>query len=273
MADKEEARIHTVDSITKLDDFRGDVLIAGSHGGVYAGYLAAKAGLRGVILNDAGIGKDAAGIASLPSLDTIGLAATVVGHDTARIGDGADMADRGIISHVNGTAAALGCAAGQSCMAAAEAMRGGAAFGGEAPPYGEGRFLLRDEPGEPQIWGCDSASLVIAEDAGRIIVTASHGGVLAGRPDYAIAAPVLAALFNDAGIGIDGIGITRLPLLDDMGIAGGTVAADSARIGDARSSWETGRLSHVNRVATASGAEPGMTVPQFCDRIIQGRGG
>src|ERR1700722_4430575 len=94
------------DSVTRLGpEDAGKVLIGASHGGVYAANLAARAGLRAVILNDAGIGKDAAGIAGLAYLDEIGMAAATIGHDTARIGDGRDMAARGIISRVNAAAA------------------------------------------------------------------------------------------------------------------------------------------------------------------------
>src|SRR5713226_3594209 len=66
MRREEGAQILVVDSITKLDEsYRGQVLVAASHGGLYPAYLAAKAGFRGVILHDAGLGLDRAGIASL----------------------------------------------------------------------------------------------------------------------------------------------------------------------------------------------------------------
>jgi len=75
--------------------------------------------------------------------------------------------------------------------------------------------------------------------------------------------PRAAALFNDAGIGIDEAGVTRLPALDARGIAAATVAAASARIGDARSTYEDGILSRVNRRAAALGIAPGMTARDF----------
>src|SRR5471030_2175206 len=107
------------DSVTRLGpEHVGAVLVAGSHGGVYAACLAARAGLRAVILNDAGVGLDRAGIAGLAYLDGYGMAAAVVSHETGRIGDGADMARRGIVSHVNAAASRLGCAPGQACLAA-----------------------------------------------------------------------------------------------------------------------------------------------------------
>jgi len=54
-------------------------------------------------------------------------------------------------------------------------------------------------------------------------------------------------------------GVSRLPALDRRGIAALTVAAASARIGDARSSYEDGVLSRVNGSAAALGLKPGMT--------------
>jgi ribosomal protein L12E/L44/L45/RPP1/RPP2 len=140
---------------------------------------------------------------------------------------------------------------------------------GEAPHYDESRFLLRD--GDPQVWGLDSVSLVRPEDAGSIVVTASHGALLAGKRDSAVSADVLAAVFNDAGVGIDDAGISRLPALDERNIAGVTVSAASARIGDARSAWETGRISHANERATQLGAVVGMSLPEFADLVVLAR--
>jgi hypothetical protein len=57
----------------------------------------------------------------------------------------------------------------------------------------------------------DSVSLVAAEDAGHIAVTGPHGGLLGRRAATAAKVPVFAALFNDAGIGIDGAGTARSP--------------------------------------------------------------
>ncbi|MBC8240929.1 MAG: hypothetical protein H8E30_10700, partial [Alphaproteobacteria bacterium] len=119
-----DIQIVTAASVTKLGpEHVGQVLVCGSHGGVYAGYLAAKAGVRAVILNDAGGGLEDAGFSSLVYLDALGRPGATVSHDSARIGDGDDMAARGVISHINQTAAALGCAVGQSAGACAEAMR------------------------------------------------------------------------------------------------------------------------------------------------------
>ena len=88
--------IQFADSITRLGpEFQGTVLVTGSHGGRYCGYLAALAGLRGMIANDAGVGKDQAGIGALDYLQQLGVATATVAHTSARIGDGADILARG----------------------------------------------------------------------------------------------------------------------------------------------------------------------------------
>ena len=104
-------------------EHRSHVVVSGSYGGRYNAFNAAKWGVRGVIMNDAGIGKDNAGIVGLEYLDRIGLAAATADAQTCHIGDGDHMLVHGIISHVNRTATALGCSPGQSVRACAELMR------------------------------------------------------------------------------------------------------------------------------------------------------
>lgn len=72
-----------------------------------------------------------------------------------------------------------------------------------------------------------------------------------------------AAVFNDAGVGMDEAGITRLPVLAARGVAEVAVDCRSARIGDARSMWDTGVRSHVNRPAARLGAVPGLSARDF----------
>jgi hypothetical protein len=256
------------DSITRVGtDAAGAVVVNGSHGGIYAAYLAAKLRVASAVFNDAGVGRDQAGIAGLEYLAGLGIPAAAVGHETARIGDGSDMMARGIITHANSPAAALGCHPGMACRDAAAALQQAAPSQRDPPPALEAAFLLIAEA--PAAWALDSASLVGPEHDGAIVVTGSHGGLLGGRPETALKVDALAALFNDAGIGIDEAGVTRLPALDDCGIAAGTVAATSARIGDARSTYEDGILTRVNQRAAALGLGPGMTAREFVE-IIRG---
>ncbi|WP_375460154.1 hypothetical protein [uncultured Enterovirga sp.] len=261
--------ILTADSITKLgDSHRGHVIVSGSHGGVYAGYCAAKGGARAVVFNDAGAGRDRAGIESLGLLDGIGLAAATADVATCRIGDAADMLANGIVSHVSRGAAALGCGSGQSVADCAELMRAALLPSGAVPDLGETRFLIHHHRRERAVIGIDSASLFRPEDAGCIVVTASHGGRLGGRPDTSVPAGVFAATFHDAGGGKDGAGWMRLADLDSRGTAAVTVSAASARIGDARSCYEDGVLSHLNALAIRLGGEVGLPLRIFVERLV-----
>ena len=261
-----DVTLRVADSITRLgEEFAGTVLVAGSHGGRYCGYLAALAGLRGVILNDAGAGKDGAGTGALVYLQHLGVPAATVAHTSAKIGNGDDMLARGLISQCNDAALALGCVLNQPCRRAAENMGAGAPFSGTAPEYAEARFVIAPEP--LRIIGCDSASLVKEADAGALIITGSHGGVLAGRPGYGIAAEGAGAVFNDAGVGIDNAGVQRLVVLENANIPALTVSAESARIGDARSAWEDGIISYLNPSAEALGVVRGQTVPAFAQAL------
>jgi len=255
------AAIVAADSVTRLDDVAGKVLVAGSHGGIIAAHLGAKAGARALILNDAGVGKDRAGIAGLFYLEAIGMAAAAVECMSARIGDGADMLTRGVISHVNAFAALCGVVAGQACRDAGARLRTARAPHSAPPPYAEGRWRLA--PGPIETWALDSVGKVEAADAGRILLVGSHGALHGGRADSALGVAAAAAVFNDAGLGADRIGISRLPVLAARGMPAATVDCMSARIGDGRSIWESGLISHLNAVAARIGAVRGMRVQEF----------
>jgi hypothetical protein len=253
-------------SITVLPaDVAGRVIVTGSHGGLYPGYLVLAAQARAAVFNDAGIGRDRAGVAALDLLQQQGKAAAAVSHLSAWIGDTDDMMAGGTISTVNALAATCGVIAGMSCAKAASLLA-------DAPlsptaivtePH-EARVPFTCERQTRAMVLVDSASLVTAEDIGAIIVTGSHGGLIGGDPKKALRAESFAAVFNDAGIGKDDAGIARLPALDDRRIAAFTVAAASARIGDARSSLCDGVISRVNRTAAALGAQVGQQAREIC---------
>lgn len=108
-------RIILMDSITKVaPEDSGSFVVAASHGGASSGEFALEVPLGLVVLNDAGIGKDAAGVASLAMLDARGVACVTVSHNSARIGDARDMWENGVISRTNRAAAAIGLQEGQA---------------------------------------------------------------------------------------------------------------------------------------------------------------
>lgn len=256
------APIVIADSITRVGlEAAGAVVVNASHGGVYAAYLAVKLKAAAAIFNDAGIGRDRAGIGGLDYLEEFGVAAATVGNDTARIGDGADMMASGVITHANALAAALGVVPGQTCRAASASLQKARAAYRTPPEALEAASLLIADP--PPVWAVDSASLVLPEHKDAIVITGSHGGLLGGSPETALKYDVLGALYNDAGIGKDEAGVSRLPALDARGIPAATVSASSARIGDARSTYEDGIVSRVNARAAAFGLRDGMSAREF----------
>jgi hypothetical protein len=260
--------ITIADSATQLGaGARGTVVVCASHAGKFAAACVARWGVRGAILNDAGVGLDGAGTAGLRLLSELGIPGAAVDHLSARIGDGRMTWDHGVLSHINQEAAALGCGVGMKVPDAADRLALGQPVDVDAVDLIETRWLVLTGP--PEVWALDSASLVKPSDAGSVIVTGSHGGLLGGRPEGALKVDALVALFNDAGGGPDGAGTSRLPVLDERGIAAATVASSSARIGDGRSTYKDGVLSAANRCARSRGATPGMTARAFVDLVIR----
>jgi hypothetical protein len=262
------------DSVTMLGaDARGRAVLAASHAGVYATYLAAKAGVKAVILSDAGVGRERAGIGGLAFLAELGVPGAAIGHRSARIGDGVDCAKRGIVSHVNNPAAACGIRAGMHASVALDLLAASDLPPAPAPPsQHETRHRLGDAeaPGVTVV-AVDSASLVQAQDAGGIVLTGSHGALLGGRPQTALKIAAFAAVFNDADGGIDDCGMSRLPALDARGIAAATVSAWSARIGDGLSTYRDGFVTAVNDAATRRGGEIGISSRELVNRLVAAR--
>ena len=61
------------------------VIVCGSHGGAYAGYLVAKSRAKAMILNDAAGGLDDAGFGSLQLAQSMDMAAATVSHASAEL--------------------------------------------------------------------------------------------------------------------------------------------------------------------------------------------
>jgi hypothetical protein len=116
-------RIVIMDSIARInDENEGDIIVCGSHGGKSAAEHAVESKPKGLIFNDAGKGKDNAGIGGLDSLDRAGIMGATVDVFSARIGEGQDSYASGIISAVNKRAYQAGIKIGMSAREAALKM-------------------------------------------------------------------------------------------------------------------------------------------------------
>ncbi|GAB4480030.1 MAG: hypothetical protein OHK0044_27810 [Burkholderiaceae bacterium] len=104
-----------LDSVTQTAPAHaGCVVVTGSHAGRSVVKYALAVPAKLYVFNDAGVGKDGAGIAALAELQAHGVAAVAVAHTSARIGEARDTWACGVISNANAAALALGCSAGQT---------------------------------------------------------------------------------------------------------------------------------------------------------------
>jgi hypothetical protein len=239
-----------VDSVVKLPpEANGAIVIGGSNATIYAAYFSAKAGARAAIHHDCGIGRDEAGVRGLPWAEQHGMAMAAVAADSARVGDAADMLQRGTISRVNKLGAMCGVETGQTVRQAVELLK-------PAPwPHAVVEAPVEERTIIHGVVCIDSISLGNSEDTGLVVASGSHGGAMAAGMTRSFR-PRL-AFFNDAGFGPDRAGAASLPILDAEGIAAATVAADSACIGDGQSTLTQGIISAVNEAAYRLGARVG----------------
>lgn len=263
-----------LDSVTHLKiEHAGAAVVAASHGGRYAGWYAATIGTGAVILNDAGIGREFAGITGLELLAGHGIPAACLSHRSARIGQGQHSYEHGRVSFVNEPARALGLVPAMQCAEALAILSKAAKVPASKPALELEVRVERPELGRAgvRVIVLDSISLVTPDDIGHIAVSASHGGLLGGNPDMPVKYPVFAVVVNDADRGIDEAGVSRLPALDAKGIAGACVSAFSARIGDGRSTLEDGFISAVNATAVRHGGAVGQSCRAFVAAMVEAR--
>ncbi len=112
-----------VDSITQLGPHdAGCIAVSGSHGGISSAQYALAAKPHLSIFNDAGIGKDKAGLAALEFLQGHALAACTVSHSTACIGQANSTLQSGVVNHCNLLARELGIGAGHTCQSVVDRL-------------------------------------------------------------------------------------------------------------------------------------------------------
>jgi len=236
----------------------GDVVVAGSFAGALSLGLALPFGIRALIAHAAGVGKDEAGISALPAADALGIPVAAVETMSARIGDGPSVHDDGVIAHVNAAATTLGVLIGMSAREAAHRLtRAGAPrVIGDAGLVDHSRYVVDERPAG-RVVCVDTLAFVDAGNARDVLCAGSHGGRVNVDALLRIVKP-RGVIASDGGMAKDRSGASGLAMLDDAGVAGATVSAWSARIGDARSSWGDGVISAVNARAARLGVAVGQ---------------
>ena len=245
------------------------MVISGSHGGHSAAVFALQGYVKGAIFNDAGGGKEKAGVAGLEILNKYGVAAAAVDAFTARIGSACET-KKGIVSYANAVAQNAGVRIGSIAETAAQLMAKATPPRlsiDDNPEMEEKITVVYTHPAGWRIVAMDSNSMVTQNNQMDIIMTGSHGGVVGSQP--AVKYPVTAAFYNDAGVGKDNAGISRLTWLEENHIYGAAVDANTARIGVGLETYKSGIVSHVNALAESIGIRPGISAAEAARIILR----
>ena len=122
VAERGQRKVIAMDSISHVDaGDAGHIVVSASHGGLSSGEFASRYRLAAVFFNDAGIGKEGAGIAALRMVE---VPAGAVSHLSARIGDAEDMWQNGVLLHLNSSAASHGLKRGERLQDAVAKLLG-----------------------------------------------------------------------------------------------------------------------------------------------------
>lgn len=106
----------------------------------------------------------------------------------------------------------------------------------------------------------DSVTDLPAHAPSPVLLTGSHGGRYPAH--FALARGIRAALFHDAGCGLDNAGIACLEIFAGHDLPCAVVASTSACIGNADDTMERGCVSHANQRAQELGIRAGMPVTE-----------
>lgn len=260
--DSPAGRTLVFDSATHVETFvahapcSGDVVVAASYAGVLCARMVMSARPRAAIGLDCAIGKDGAGIAGLWYYEALGVPAAAADTNTAEMGNGRDLFDNGVISRVNDCAQRLGLAPGMTVREAVDAVLTGSRRPATFDPAR--RLVVHEGPHGRNIVCTDSIAFALPEDRERnVLCTAGHTG--RSVVDYFRQFRPWAFICSDGGTGKNDSGISALADVDADGIAGASVDALTARMGDGQSTYFDGVISACNRTAAAKGVRVGQS--------------
>ena len=262
--ERPQGRILVFDSATYVEGYvagasgtAGDVVINASYSGVLCARMVMSARPRAVIGLDCAIGKDGAGIAGLWYYEALNVPAAAVDVMTAEMGNGSDLYDNGIVSRVNDAAQALGVAPGMTTREAADYFLTGEKKPKTFEPTRR-RVIHTDAATGRSIVCTDSIAYALPQDKERnVLCTAGHTGrsVIGYFRDFR----PWAFICSDGCIGKNNSGLSALEAVEPDGIAGASVSAQTARMGDGQSTYFDGVISAANRHARDKGVQVGQS--------------
>lgn len=249
------------------------ILVCGSHCGGnrdLAGHVK-NCHVKAVFLNNAGVGKNQAGIRGLTHYEAENVLACAVDNDSAEIGIARDTYENGIISHTSTQTDTIGIRIADSVKEAIAKIISHGPLAQEAEAleaFDTGKKSSKEslkKQTRTQIDGVcitvtDSITFLNESNSGDIVICGSHGGLSAGN--YAKKYRVKAVFFNDAGIGKNNAGVKSLESLNDAGILACTVDCMSAEIFNGQDVLDNGIISVCNQLAKNRSIKEKLTVKE-----------
>lgn len=269
VVEQDGRRVVTMDSARYVDERNTDrdVVVTASYIGVLPARLMAPHRPRAVIGHDGGIGRDAAGIQGLFYLEALGIPAAAVEGDSAELGNGDDHYEAGIISRMNILAENCGVRQGQTVAEAARLLLENDP-GDVEPGTKIRREVVETSPTGRQVVVTDSIIFARPEDRERnVLVTAGHTGT--SGASFLLEFRPWGFICSDGGGGKNDSGTAGLAIVEKEGLAGASVSAQSAAIGDAYSTYYDGVIVACNGPAEKRGVRVGMAAREAAHLLLQ----
>ena len=265
----ERGRIMALDSAADIlpRNRSCDVLVTASYIGVLPARLVREQLPRAVIGFDGGVGPQGANIAGLWYLEALNIPAAAVDVMTVILGDGVDVYQHGRISFLNRPAADCGVRLGMLAHEAARLMLDHD-LGAPGAYQITNRRVMHETAEGRQIVVTDSIVFGTEADRRNVLVTAGHTGRSGAR--HIIKVMPFGFICSDGGRGRNDSGMAGLEITAQEGIAGATVDARLARMGDGMSTYEDGVISAANRLALDCGVRVGMTAREAARLLVAG---
>lgn len=266
----ERGRIVACDSAYHADERNRDrdVVCNASYSGVLPARFVASHRPRGAIGMDCAIGPEGAGIAGLWYYEALEIPAAAVDVMTVELGNGVDLYERAVVSRCNEPARNCGVREGMTAREAAHLMLDNDPTS-LPPDQITNRTVVETTAEGRQVVCTDSIAFGLAEDRDRnVLCTAGHTGRSA--VPYLRDVHPRGFICSDGGGGRDDSGMAGLWVVEADGLAGATVDARTARMGDGMSTWQDGVISAANAAARERGVRVGMAARDAAHLLLVG---
>jgi hypothetical protein len=242
-----------------------DVAINASYCGVLPARFIGEVHPRGAIGVDCAVGPAGASIAGLWYLEALNVPAAVADVFSARLGDGVDLYESGVVTFLNRPAADCGVTAGMPVREAARLMLDRDP-GQPTAANVTNRTVMEEGPGGRKVVCTDSIAFGLPEDVNNVLIGAGHTGRSA--VPYLLKVRPFAFIGSDGGLGRDEAGAAGLAMVEEEGIPCAVVDARLARMGDGHSTYHDGVITRANRLAAEAGVVPGMSAREAARKLL-----